>query len=304
MAKSGPILIAGKTGRLAQALIGAADRLGAAVRALGRPQLDIEDRDSIARVMAAEAPRAIVNAAGHVAVDDAERNPVRAFAVNSDGAAHLAAAAARAGIPFVHVSSDYVFDGSKMAPYVEDDVPAPLSVYGRSKAAGERAVIGADPSAIVVRTSWVYGPHGTNFLTTMLHLAETQDIVRVVADQYGTPTADTDLAHALLAIALRRLDQPAEVAPGIYHVAGTGETTWLGFAEAIFSGWARRGHRVPTIEPISLSDWHGPARRPRYSRLDCSKAERTFGIRLPDWEDSLELCLESLARDRTDAGRM
>src|ERR1043166_9230014 len=128
MANPGPILIAGKTGRLAQALIEEAARLGATVRAIGRPQLDIEDRDSIARVMAAEAPRAIVNAAGHVAVDDAERHPVRAFAVNREGAAYLAAAAGDAGIPFVHVSSDYVFDGKKGRPYVEDDAPAPLSV--------------------------------------------------------------------------------------------------------------------------------------------------------------------------------
>jgi dTDP-4-dehydrorhamnose reductase len=298
MANAGPILIAGKTGRLAQALIEEAGRLGAAVRAIGRPRLDIEDRDSIARIMAAEAPRAIVNAAGHVAVDDAERNPARAYAVNREGAAFLAAAAGRAGIPFVHVSSDYVFDGKKGQPYVEDDVPAPLSVYGRSKAAGEEAVLAACPAANIVRTSWVYGPHGSNFLTTMLRLAETEDVVRVVADQYGTPTADTDLARALLAIVLRRLEQPAAVNSGIYHVSGSGETTWLGFAEEIFSGWGRRGNRVPKIQPISLSEWHGPAQRPRYSRLDCGKAERTFGIRLPDWRDSLELCLDSLAQTR------
>jgi len=301
MAKLGPILIAGKSGRVASDLVEEAARLGVTVRALGRPTLDIADPDSVARVMAAERPRAIVNAAGHVFVDEVEQSPDLAFAVNRDGAARLAAAAARAGVPFLQVSSDYVFDGSKRTPYLEDDVPAPLSVYGRSKAEGEQAVLDAHPSACVVRTSWVYGPHGKNFLTTMLNLAETQEVVRVVADQYGTPTAGADLARALLTMVLQALKDPAGVAPGIYHVAGSGETTWFGFAEAIFSGWARRGKRVPAVEPISLSDWHGPAQRPRYSRLACDKAEEVFGIRLPDWRDSLELCLENLAQEKARA---
>src|SRR5215211_7366525 len=166
MAKPAPILIAGRHGRVARELIEQGGRLGLPVRALGRPRLDIEDADSIAHVIAAEAPRAIVNAAGYVAADEAERDPKRAFALNRDGAARLAAAAV--GIPFVHLSTDYVFDGSKNVPYVEEDPPAPLSVYGQSKAAGEEAVLAVNPGAIVVRTSWVYGVYGANFLTTML----------------------------------------------------------------------------------------------------------------------------------------
>jgi dTDP-4-dehydrorhamnose reductase len=306
----GSILIAGKSGRVARDLVDEAGRLKLAVRALGRPNLDIEDRDSIARVLEAEAPRVIINAAALAAMDEAERAPERAFAVNCQAAARLAAAAVGAGIPLLHLSTDYVFDGSKGAPYREDDATAPLSVYGRSKEAGERAVLDAHPGAIVVRTSWVFGRHGTNFLTTMLRLAATESVVRVVADQRGTPTAGADLARALLAIAERvavprRLGSPpAGSSPGIYHIAGSGETTWLGLAEAIFAGWARRGHRVPAIQTISAADWPGPARRPRDSRLDCRKAERAFGIALPDWTESLARCLDDLAQSHAEEGRI
>jgi dTDP-4-dehydrorhamnose reductase len=302
MATSGRILIAGKSGRVARDLVEAAERLGIAVTALGRPDLDMRDRGSIARALAEHAPSAIVNAAGMVAVDEAERDPEQAFAINRDGAARLAAATAEAGLPFLHLSSDYVFDGAKGTPYREDDPVAPLSHYGRAKAAGEAAVLAAHPGALVVRTSWVYGPHGTNFLTTMLRFAETQDTVRVVADQYGTPTAGADLAEALLAM-IGQMMKPGAPSPGIYHVAGTGETTWRGFAEAIFAGWAKRGYRVPAVAPISLADWPGPAPRPRDSRLDCGKVARAFDIRLPDWRESLEKCLDRLAREAHAGGR-
>lgn len=295
MARSEHILIAGHSGRVARDLVAEARRAGLPVRAVGRPELDIEDADSIARVIAAEAPRAIINAAGLVAVDEAERNPERAFALNRDGAARLATVAASAGIPFLHLSSDYVFDGGKGAPYTEDDPVVPLSVYGRSKAEGEEAVLAANRAALVVRTSWVFGATGSNFLTTMLRLAETQEVVRVVADQRGTPTASFDLARALLAMTLRLLQTPDQVSPGLYHVAGSGETTWYGFAEAIFAGWARRGRRVPRLEAISAADWSGPARRPSDSRLDCEKLARAFAIRLLDWHDALETSLDTLA---------
>jgi len=295
MGKSGTILIAGKTGRLARDLVEAADRWGINITALGRPDLDVQDRDSIARVLAAQTPCAVINAAGQVIMDDAERDPARAFAINCDGAGYLAAAAASAGIPFVHLSSDYVFDGAKGTPYREDDACAPLSVYGRSKAAGEEAVLDAHADAVVVRTSWVYGPHGTNFLTSMLRLAEMQDVVRVVGDQSGTPTAGPELADALLEMIRQVLAQPGEPRSGIYHLAGAGETTWFGFAEAIFSGWARRGHRVPAVQAISAADWRSLARRPSDSRLDCSKIAGTFGITLADWTESLERCLDDLA---------
>jgi dTDP-4-dehydrorhamnose reductase len=295
MTSAAPILLVGRSGRVSRALVEEARRRNLPVRALGRPELDIENPDSIKRVVDAEMPRAIVNCAGLVVVDAAECDPDWAFRINRDGPAHLAKVAAGCGIPFVHLSSDYVFDGSKMAPYREDDPPRPVSVYGRSKAAGEAAVLAACPAAIVVRTSWIYGSHEPNFVTTMLRAARTQSSVRVVCDQRGSPTADTDLAGALLEIASGMLDKKAGHDPGLYHVAGSGEATWSSLAEALFAGWAKRGHRVPAIEPIALADWPGEARRPLDSRLDCGKAERVFGIRLPEWRVSLERFLDSFA---------
>jgi dTDP-4-dehydrorhamnose reductase len=286
------ILVVGRSGRIALALAAEAERLALPIRTIGRPELDLMAPDSIERILAAQRPSAIINAAGLVTVDEAERNPELAFAVNCDGAGHLAAAAARADIPFLHLSSDYVFDGASTTPYREDDPPAPLNVYGQSKAAGEKAVLAAHPRAIVVRTSWVYGPYGTSFLTTMLRLARTQEVVKVVHDQHGTPTADRDLAQALLDMAVQLPGRTSHT--GIYHVAGAGQATWRGFAEAIFSSWARRGHRVPRIEPVSVTEWPG-AKRPGYSCLDCGKVERDFGVKLPHWTASIERCIDQLA---------
>ena len=184
-----PILIAGRTGQLARALIDLAAEYNVPLVAVGRPQLDLADPASIERVATSIAPRAIINAAAYTAVDRAEAEPALAFAVNRDGAAQLAAAAARLRIPFVHLSTDYVFDGHKVSPYLEDDPLAPLSVYGQSKLAGEEAVREIYPGSLVLRTSWVYGSHGHNFVRTMLHLAATRDVVRVIDDQHGAPTA-------------------------------------------------------------------------------------------------------------------
>jgi dTDP-4-dehydrorhamnose reductase len=295
-----PILVVGRSGRVARALLEEAGKHEVALRALGRPDLDIEDSDSIKRMLAAVAPRAIVNCAGLVVVDDAERDPDRAFRINRDGAANLARAAGDFNIPLVHLSSDYVFDGSKGAPYREDDPPNPISVYGRSKAAGEAAVLTAYPAAIVVRTSWIYGAHAPNFITTMLGLAEKHESVRVVADQRGSPTLDTDLAQALIEIVTQRQGSAVGSEGGIYHVAGSGETTWFGLAEALFAAWARCGRHVPRLEQIPLAEWIGLAKRPRDSRLDCRKAERAFGIRLPNWRVSLERFVEDLAHARSE----
>ena len=287
-----PILVAGRTGQLARALIDLAAECNVPLVAVGRPQLDLADPASIERVATSIAPRAIINAAAYTAVDQAEAEPALAFAVNRDGAAQLAAAAARSRIPFVHLSTDYVFDGHKVSPYREDDPPAPLSVYGQSKLAGEEAVRETYPGSLVLRTSWVYSRHGHNFVRTMLHLAATRDVVRVVDDQHGAPTAAADLARAILDI----LTSPAAgEAAGLYHVTAAGETTWHGFAAAIFAGWARRGCRVPALAAITTAEYPLPARRPMNSRLDCSKIERTFGVRLPHWEASLEACLDEIA---------
>lgn len=293
-----PILVAGRDGQLARSLAQEAHRRSVPLIALSAPQLDLTVPESIERAVAAVAPRAIVNAAAYTAVDRAESEPDLALAINRDGAGRLAAAAARRGVPFIHISTDYVFDGRKGTPYREDDAPAPLNAYGRSKHAGEAAVRAACPDGVVLRTSWLYSPFRHNFVTTMLRLAEARDVVRVVDDQHGAPTAATDLACGLLDLVARLAGmdaQTAQRAAGIYHLAGAGEATWYGFAAAIFAGWARRGRRVPVLEPITTSEYPTPARRPPDSRLDCRKVEHTFGLRLPPWQDSLECCLNDLA---------
>ena len=298
-----PILVAGRTGQLATALARAASRRGVAMVALGRPHLDLAEAQSVERAVAAVAPRAIVNAAAYTAVDRAGAEPARAFAVNRDGAARLAAAAARRRVPFIHVSTDYVFDGCKKAPYREDDAPSPLGVYGRSKLDGEGAVRDACPAATILRTSWLYGPFGRNFLTVMLEQARTRAAVRVVDDQHGAPTAALDLADAILALVERMTGSQSQDAAGVYHLTAGGETTWHGFAAAIFAGWARRGHPVPALRPIATSEYPAAARRPQNSRLDCTKIARAFGLALPAWQDSLETCLDALAGAPLEAQR-
>ena len=289
-----PILVAGKSGQLARCLRDSAVLRNVPMVAVGRPELNFENGEGIERMMAAVEPSAIVNAAAYTAVDAAEAEPELAFRVNCAGAALLADTAARHGIPFIQVSTDFVFDGSKRAPYREDDVPAPLNVYGASKRAGETAVLKACPGAAVIRTSWVYSAYGNNFVRTMLRLSETQLMVRVVDDQRGTPTSAADLAAAILAIVERLRSTNGCDNAGIYHLAGDGETSWHGFTAAIFASLVRRGRRVPRLQAITTAEYPTPARRPKNSCLDSSKAERIFGVRLPPWRSSLEACLDQL----------
>jgi dTDP-4-dehydrorhamnose reductase len=289
-----PILVAGKSGQLARCLRDLAFLRNVPMVAVGRPELDLENGEGIDRVTAAVEPSAIVDAAAYTAVDRAEAEPERAFAVNCDGAVLLADAAARRGIPFIQISTDYVFDGSKRSPYREDDLTAPLNVYGSSKLASEAAVLRACPSAVMIRTSWVYSPYGNNFVRTMLRLSETQAVVRVVHDQYGASTSAADLAAATLTIVERLRSTNGSGEAGIYHLAGEGGTSWHGFAAAIFASLARRGRRVPKLQAITAAEYPTPARRPKNSCLDSSKAERIFGVRLPPWRSSLEECLDQL----------
>ena len=295
-----PILVAGKTGQLARCLVDVAEQRALPIIAVGRPEFDLEDSGSIDRAVDAALPRAIVNAAGYTAVDRAESEPERAFAVNRDGAERLAATARRLQIPFVHVSTDYVFDGRKSSTYFEDDIPCPLGVYGRSKLEGELAVMDTNPDALVFRTSWVYSPYGTNFLKTVLRLADTRDVVRVVDDQRGAPTAAIDVASAIVDALGQVNEKTAQTRAGIYHVTAAGETTWYGFAKVIFSGWHDRGHRVPVLEPIASADYPSLVERPANSRLDCGKIDRVFGIRMPLWSMSVGACLDMLAASQQD----
>ncbi|RQH14762.1 dTDP-4-dehydrorhamnose reductase [Bradyrhizobium sp. RP6] len=298
-----PVLIAGRNGQLARCLHDLAVLHSMPVVALGRAEFNLEAHGELRQTIDPLAPSVIINAAAYTAVDLAESEVARAFNINRDAAAALADVAWQMNIPFIHISTDYVFDGTKSEAYEESDVPAPLNVYGASKLAGEAAVLAAHPLATVIRTSWVYSPYGNNFVRTMLRLREAQPIVRVVHDQYGNPTSALDLASAILQLSGRLLTHDRRAMAGIFHLAGQGETTWHGFAEAIFDLLAHRGVRVPQLEAITSEQYQTAARRPRNSRLDSSRAERVLGIRLPSWRCSLETCLDQLVEGGIDAER-
>lgn len=290
-AVSGEILVVGGSGQLARALAEAA--CGRALRVVGRPDCDFDRIATLPALLATAKPTLVINAAAHTAVDKAESDAAAAWRANRDGPAVLAAYCHGAGIPLIHVSTDYVFDGAKGAPYTEDDATNPTGVYGASKLAGERAVLDACPRSIILRTSWVYAATGRNFVLTMLNLARTRDHLRVVADQKGCPTLAADLAEAILGIAdtLER-DGWQDRFAGIYHAAGTGETTWHGLATAAISRAGAFGQPQPKlIEAIAIADYPTPARRPADSRLDCGKLARVFGLRLPPWEAALDRTL-------------
>ncbi len=248
------ILVTGGAGQLATALAMAG---GDRVRRVGRPDFDFDRLESVKAVFRAMSPSLLVNAASYTAVDAAEADAEAAFRANHEGPALLARLCAEAGAGLIHVSTDYVFDGLKGAPYDELDLTSPQGVYGASKLAGEEAVLRECPSAIVLRTSWVYSPTGKNFVRTMLAAARRTSRLRVVADQRGCPTAAADLADAILAIAERLSDHA-----GIFHAAGTGWTTWHGLAQATFEEAARHGLTPPEVEAIATADWPTPARRP------------------------------------------
>jgi dTDP-4-dehydrorhamnose reductase len=289
-----PVLVAGKEGQLARCLVEQAAERGMPLVAIGRPKLDLTKPETVDEVVRAIVPSAIVNAAAYTAVDKAESEPRSAFAVNRDGAAQLGLQADRRNVPFIHISTDYVFDGKKPAPYNEEDPTGPLNTYGRSKLDGERAVREVCPAALIFRTSWVYSPHGSNFIKTMLRLGQTRDPIRVVDDQRGTPTAATDLAGAIVDLISRFTAEDIRRLAGVYHLTARGDTTWHGFASAIFSGSRRRDRRVPDLVPITTAQYPTPARRPANSRLDCTKAAQQLGIQLPHWQQSVETCLVRL----------
>lgn len=283
------VAIFGAGGQVGRALL----RVGAlrhlAVVPFVRAQTDLTNREAVAAAVERARSTVVVNVAAYTAVDKAEAEPVIAAAVNRDGAANVARAAHAAGIPLLHISTDYVFDGSKPIAYVEGDPVAPLSVYGRSKAEGEAAVLAEAPAAVIVRTSWVYGLEGANFVKTMLRLGAERDVLRVVNDQKGSPTFADDLAAGLLTIA----SKVSAATAGTYHLAGTGETTWFGFARKIFAEARNHGRRMPRLDPITTADYPTPARRPANSVLDCAKAKRVFGVELPLWDDGLSRMLNA-----------
>jgi dTDP-4-dehydrorhamnose reductase len=284
------VLVAGATGQVARAAAAAFAAAGHAVTALGRPALDLTDRATIGAALASR-PELVINAAACTAVDRAEDEPALARAVNATGAGWLAEAAAARGAALIHLSTDYVFDGTKGAPYAETDAPNPLGVYGATKLEGERLVMAAHPHAAVIRTAWVCSAEGGNFVKTMLRLAAERAELRVVADQLGAPSFCDDLAQAMLGMAPRLV---AGEGYGLFHLTGAPHTTWHGFAEAILDGAARRGHPRPRLAAITTADYPTKARRPADGRLDCARIGAVHGIAPADWRVSLGRCLDRL----------
>ena len=285
------LLVTGRNGQVATSLAErAAAHPGIEVLALGRPELDLENPATVEAAIAAARPDLVVNAAAYTAVDKAESDSGRAFAANRDGAAAAARAAARLGVPVIHLSTDYVYPGDKPSPYVESDATGPSSVYGQSKLEGEQAVMAAHPQALIFRTSWVYSPFGANFVKTMLRIGKDRDVVRVVADQHGNPTSAIDIADAILRLAPGLGSTPAG---GIYHLCGSGSTTWCGLAQAIFAESGKRGGPAPRVEAITTAEYPTPARRPANSRMDTAAFTARFGFALRPWPDAVA---ETVAR--------
>jgi dTDP-4-dehydrorhamnose reductase len=290
------VFVIGAEGQIARSLREAAAGAPDVVLGIGaRPEVDLIRPETLPPALEAFAPDVVVNPAAYTAVDQAEREPELAFAVNRDGVAAAAQAAARVGAPIVHLSTDYVFNGAKSGPYLETDPPNPLGVYGRSKLEGERAVAASGARCVILRTSWVYAPFGANFVRTMLRLADERDRLRVVDDQIGCPTYAPDLADAILAIARRLVaggwrDEYA----GLTHIAGPDALSWCGFAKRIVEGAAARGGRSVEVEAITTADYPTAARRPANSRLSCERLARVFDLRLPPLQTSLDACLDRL----------
>jgi dTDP-4-dehydrorhamnose reductase len=283
------ILLLGRNGQVGWELERALAPLGE-VKAFDRAGLDLADAPRLAAAVRTLQPEVIVNAAAYTAVDKAESERDAAFAVNATGPRVLAEEAKRIGALLVHYSTDYVFDGAKGSPYVEDDTPNPINVYGASKLAGEEAIRKTGCRHLILRTSWVYGPRGKNFMLTMLRLARERPELRVVDDQIGAPTSSLEIARATAAM-LARAMQPPELT-GLYHLAASGETSWCGFTRAIFA----QARIATPVQPIPTEEYPTPARRPKNSRLDCSRLRDTFGVALAPWEEGLAEALAEHAR--------
>lgn len=290
------LLIAGWQGQVARGLVEMAPGdPHVTACAVGRPALDICEAKTIERAMVNTGPDVVINSAAYTAVDKAESEAEQAFRMNRDGAKALAEAAARRNVPIIHISTDYVFDGSKSEPYREDDAPGPVTVYGRSKLEGEQAVREANPRHVIVRTAWVHSATGNNFIKTMLRLAGERDELRVVDDQHGNPTYAPHLCSAILNIARQIKGRSEDDAVwGLYHAAGQGTTTWCGLARAVMRLSGERGGPSVPVRPITTADYPTAAARPANSALDCSKLKDAFGLELPSWQHGAEVCVQRL----------
>jgi dTDP-4-dehydrorhamnose reductase len=296
------ILVCGAGGQVGHELVDRADAYGLEALGMTREQLDITDAGQIAGLISQLKPGMIINAAAYTHVDNAETHSEQAYATNRDGAARLAEAARQASIPLLHISTDYVFSGEARLPYREEDDIAPTGVYGASKLAGESAIQAVLDEHVILRTSWVYGVHGHNFVKTMLRLGRQRDSLSVVADQFGCPTQAGSIADVLLQLA-QRYAQNGTLAWGLYHYSGKSPCTWFDFATEIFRQAEVKGilPKKPKVSSITTAQYPTPARRPAWSVLDCTKFETTFGIDTHDWHDDLSVVLDALIEAESGA---
>ena len=293
------IAVTGRNGQVVRSLVERATAADVDVICIGRPALDLGNPDTIESALASTAADVLVSAAAYTDVNKAEAEPELADRVNGQAVGLLAARANALGIPLIHLSTDYVFDGTKPSPYTEDDPICPINAYGRSKAMGERAIATAHPQHVILRTSWVYSPVGRNFARTMLELARKQDTVRVVADQIGNPTAASDIADGILTVARNLIEGHGDERYGTFHMAAAGTASWAEFAAAIFSASFEHGGPSARVVPIASAEYQTPARRPANSRLDCAKIARVYDVSLPHWQSSLGPCVSRIMEQGT-----
>jgi len=290
-------LVFGRSGQLGWELRHKLSCLGE-VKTVGSGEVDLANPDAIRQAIRDFAPSIIVNAAAYTAVDKAESEPEIAWAINATAPGLLAEEAKRNGSLLIHYSTDYVFDGSKEGPYVESDATNPLNEYGKSKLGGEKAIAAVGGDFLILRTSWVYGARGTNFLLTMLRLAKEKPELRIVNDQAGAPTSSECIAQTTAHILAQVVgNEGLQGRGGLYHLTCAGATTWFGFAEEFLrKSFAESGSTLPALIPIPTSEFPRPAKRPLNSRLSCKRLEEEFGVKMPDWQTSLSLVLETLPR--------
>jgi len=291
-------LLLGGTGQVGEEFRALASRKNIELVAPNRSTIDLANASAVADIVGANSWSAVINLAAYTDVDRAESEESIAFAINAEAPGQMAAETGRRGIPLIHISTDYVFDGQKHAPYVEDDAPAPLNAYGRSKLAGEENVRAGNRQHVILRSSWIYSPYRKNFVRTILRLAAERDKLTVVSDQCGCPTAASDIAKACFDIAMRCASERARMPFGTYHFAGAGEASWFEFASAIVDLAADRIGRKPAVLPILTADYPTPALRPANSRLSCAAIYRNLGITTRPWREALEDTIDRLLMNK------
>jgi len=294
------ILVIGSNGQLGEELLIQGNNFGYEILPADLPDLDITDKTQVQHKLEKFRPLFVVNAAAYTNVDKAETEQDLVFAVNRNGPANLAEICAIFGIPLIHISTDFIFDGKKHSPYIESDLATPLSVYGKSKQEGENEVRSRLKKHIILRTAWLYGVHGQNFVKTILRLGREKEVISVVADQFGSPTSAADLSAAILDI-ISTAKHNSDITWGTYHYCGEGTTTWHGFTEEIIS-LARQYIPIKTknVKPISTTEYSTKATRPGFSALDCGLIKKNFGINIKPWQDSLKTVIRQLCQKETE----